>query len=1454
MKQVLITLFILLFAISVFADAVEFSVDSIDFGEVTVGQTATLTVYVSSEIDQDITLTALNDPFSISPNSFHLSQGQSQEITITFSPTITYNYSVTSTATGSVYGSDTITINGEGISPQIDTDITSYNFGNVTIGSSDSVSVKIYNEGTGTLRCNLSFDNTHFSVSSDSINVNEADSTTFMVYFSPTVIPQENGTLTITSNDPVNSTISLTFTGSGRSDISGNVSGVWSVQNSPYYIVGNTTVPQGQTLTIEPGVEIVFNNSNYIFKIEGTLIAHGTAQDSISFKNGGEIYFYQPDNPADFKYCGFNTNIRIYFIDDMENGTDNWTFSGDGSMSQYSGGHNSSHCIRTYYGYSGTNNITSPVFTVQDENAYVSYWYKTDWYNSNDYYFKFQIKINNGNWIDIFTDEHEQYSWTNKSHNLSSYVTIGDQIQFRFENHFYHSGYMYIDDFIYSNEPTGYGKIHSYDSDITLENCNAFLFNVYTSTSSSSNSASISLTNCIFNYSNTNMIKTSSANSSISISNCVIKNASGTGVYTYGSNSPVTIINSHILNNSGSGVYTYGSNSSVTVTNSYILNNSGSGIYTRYTGSTVTLSTCYITNNASYGIRSKNNVTITNSYIKDNGDCGVSSNGNITVTSAEIENNNGYGISSNGNITITESYIKNNHNNGIYLNGNSSEISITSSIVVDNSGSGICCDYPVSINMLYSTITNNIGKGIYVVTNGGGNSFISITNSIIYGNDSSNHQQIYLNKYGSDTAILEATYSDIQGYDTYGHAGSGTFVWGDGCISSNPLFSDNDYHLSANSPCVDGATPWEHDANMPYGMGTVVADMGAYGGPNNDAWGGTPVPDGTPVIDNIFDIPQDQGGYVGIQFTGSIFDYAHSGYEITHYSFWRQMEERSKNSTIHKKSKFLKDTSPRRFTRDDEYWEYVGEMTAQGFENYGFTAPTMVDSNAYGNHESHFIVVAHTPDDDVYFVSSVGSGHSVDNLAPIQPQQISYDGENGVITLNWTPSPSEDLHFYKIYRGTESGVYNEEFTISDTAFVDNSVEIGTEYYYCLKAIDKNGNESEGEEVHLSLNYSNYNLHNGANLVSFRFINEDNSPAGMFSPLGMNILKVISEGEAATQTSENIWQGNLNEITYEKGYWLIMNDEAQLELMGRRASEEPTYYLHTNANLISYPQAFGNDISSAIPDSIEGHFIAIIGEGKAALHLENGNWIGSLTHFEKEKGYWVIVDSDITLHFEEATPDKNHQKDDYEIPEFFAYNQSALQAFYISGEISINGHELEESDWIAAFKDNVCIGATHYMGINTTIPAMGNDGNDYSINYANENDEITFKVWDSSENLIYTCDNSEIWHNGSINQIEINSFLSADQNGIIPTVNSLSQNYPNPFNPTTTIRFGLKKDSKVKIDLYNIKGQKITTIYYGYKKAGYHSIKITLDNYSSGVYLYKMTTDDFSKIKRMVLLK
>jgi len=95
--------------------------------------------------------------------------------------------------------------------------------------------------------------------------------------------------------------------------------------------------------------------------------------------------------------------------------------------------------------------------------------------------------------------------------------------------------------------------------------------------------------------------------------------------------------------------------------------------------------------------------------------------------------------------------------------------------------------------------------------------------------------------------------------------------------------------------------------------------------------------------------------------------------------------------------------------------------------------------------------------------------------------------------------------------------------------------------------------------------------------------------------------------------------------------------------------------------------------------------------------------------------------------------------------------------------------------------------------------------------------------------------------------------------LLPNGYDLQQNYPNPFNPTTTIEFTLPVRSHVAIDIYNLLGQRVKTLFDGEKLYGPHSVVWDGTDQSgnfvaTGIYFYQIRAGDFIESKKMLLLK
>jgi len=83
---------------------------------------------------------------------------------------------------------------------------------------------------------------------------------------------------------------------------------------------------------------------------------------------------------------------------------------------------------------------------------------------------------------------------------------------------------------------------------------------------------------------------------------------------------------------------------------------------------------------------------------------------------------------------------------------------------------------------------------------------------------------------------------------------------------------------------------------------------------------------------------------------------------------------------------------------------------------------------------------------------------------------------------------------------------------------------------------------------------------------------------------------------------------------------------------------------------------------------------------------------------------------------------------------------------------------------------------------------------------------------------------------------------------------LSQNYPNPFNPSTTISFAVLESSLINLSVFNSLGEKIEELVNEVKEPGVHTIEFNAKDLSSGTYFYRIHVNDFTQIKKMVLVK
>jgi len=131
----------------------------------------------------------------------------------------------------------------------------------------------------------------------------------------------------------------------------------------------------------------------------------------------------------------------------------------------------------------------------------------------------------------------------------------------------------------------------------------------------------------------------------------------------------------------------------------------------------------------------------------------------------------------------------------------------------------------------------------------------------------------------------------------------------------------------------------------------------------------------------------------------------------------------------------------------------------------------------------------------------------------------------------------------------------------------------------------------------------------------------------------------------------------------------------------------------------------------------------------------------------------------------------------------------------------------------------------------------------------------------TENGLYEYTVTGIYTTGNTNTISAS--IEVDDidanNTIIPDVTALKGNYPNPFNPVTNIAFSISEPANVRIDIYNIRGEKVRTLVNEHMEASNYNYSWNgkddnQNSVASGVYFYKMAAGRYTSTKKMILMK
>ena len=1420
------------------AAQISFSVDSVGFPPTTVDSTRTLTLTLTNElvVEQSVAFSGMSDPFSLSTEGLTIPGESSADIEVVFAPVSVNSFDIDLTATGSAFGSDVVHISGDGTLPQAELLADTLDFGSVSVNSYATEYLPMASVGIGSLYVDSIVSSNPVIFAEQGVSIAQGDTAQIPVTFYSEFSGIYEVDLTIYTSDPFETVRYAHCTISAISEVGGEVCGTWSLVNSPYLLVDDVVVPDDCSLTIEPGVIILgdsldievfgalYANGTAELPIEmtvGELLSHTAAENmvlthstitetnefefrDVDYRKLRDVNIYASDSlPYFFDYFDYylfaNENAASHFGKYAENFSDNNGQGWTKGWSSYTNSSNDEVSFETdengyYSGYDYFDDdgeydvrrnccytstwfemeMVSPQFNVTNQShATISFRSKADWWGDQRY-LRSYVRFDGGPWELIDEYINLSGSWTN--FNLETNIPLGTQsLEFRYAYRLRYYGRYWLDDFVLTTN-----FYPGEDVPATATTAGTF------------STGGIQLFESTYNgefHSVGDSIEVVLNNSDIAINEEREKDSHGLGLYANHVN--LTTENSSIASHSLDGIHiestttNWNSNESTTQENGQdgvdvngalnwesesdmIASNDSRGL--AVSGAlTLDADSTFLTGNGSHGIEalgSNSDVTLYQSQLKDNGGDGI----RLTGSGSDLE--------------ADYSFVRDNGGDAVEM-GSSGTLRMDNCLLGYNNGYGIQSYGAVDLN--YMNILHNGGYGIRT------SQFSTVDNSIIWFNGGV-PQMITDNTYA-------VSYTNVQGINAL--LTSTDFAWGNGCIGTDPVLADDQGHLDPYSPCVDGGMPWEQDAHIPYGLGSSCADMGMYGGPANEYWGGQAPPDGAVQITDVFDIPQDQGGFVGMHFTASPFDFGGLGFNVTHYSIWRDLA--------------LGSDTPADVSAGN--WEQIGEVPAQGFSQYGYTAATLVD--AYPDEPAcltSFIVIAHTTDDNIYWVSDVAAACSEDNLAPAIPDLggmvLADETDEAIALLSWA-LPQEEDYAYTVVTGDNG--FSGTVTDGDTLVTDPSLEPGTIVAYEAVHFDIHGNASDIAALVLEapLGEDLIPLRAGWNLVSSDRIPDALDLESLMADLTPGNLQYVIAFDAGVQFYDPDGLSFLNTLSsWNAGYghWIKVDSDDTLRVAGGRLAEDHMPGLAEGWNLVGYAAE-----DPATPDAVfedlvaSGDLLYVTGFNQGVeIYDPNGlPFLNTLDAMRNGFGYWVksavATDGDVLAPLAGDVLPAEMPAPRYDV---------------LNGTSDLLDAVGEFVDVLNAAGTVVARMPILEGGYLMTTALFGDDPATAAVEGLTADEVVRFAFRGAVANETVEFGGDMAHRTLALTFGDANAALAV---------------FPNPATEETTIRFGLNQMANVVVTMRDVQGREVMAVTHAGLLTGEHALPLALESLQAGTY-------------------
>jgi len=569
---------------------------------------------------------------------------------------------------------------------------------------------------------------------------------------------------------------------------------------------------------------------------------------------------------------------------------------------------------------------------------------------------------------------------------------------------------------------------------------------------------------------------------------------------------------------------------------------------------------------------------------------------------------------------------------------------------------------------------------------------------------------------------------------------------------------------------------------------------------------------GAADLSSVTDVPEDQGGWVYVDFTKSEFD---------------------TNTLV---------TSTEYYTvqlNDGNGWFSAGYSSAYGAESYSVIAHTPFDSTANSNGLIDFRVIASM--DEGTYVSEVMQGYSVDNLKPMAPSGIETILENTVIHLSWDPSPDDDFNYFAIYRSEVEGEFPDEpyHTLIETSY-DDVIGADDYYYYMITAFDFAGNESDGSSVISTYKSLELIIPQGWSGISTYLDPVDANIENMFAPIMSNL--VLMQNQAGVfWPDENL--NTLIDWDVTSGYVVKADEQSSMNITSTREKFNEIE-LTAGWNIIPVLSQNNINVNELFLEADIEIAKDVAGTGVYWPELNINSMVSVLTG----KAYFVKANSDQTLLYPDLGQDAQATELPQQTQNLTPWNDVGHSPIsHLVGFPANVIEELEKGDYIGVFNaDGVCAGLTIVSDEATAITASGED--QFGGIGFNEGEQFNFKLYRSSTSEEFALEVEFVPGTSQAGQFSANGLSVVANLKFAPTgfngVNFTNlQVYPNPAHEFVNIS-GIEGPAEVEIT--NGVGQVV------YDSKLILPAKLNLLGQPEGIYFISIKSEEVTTMKKLVI--